>query len=228
MSTEVATPTRGKYDLKIFDASKPKRRRRRAAAVVAAAAAVDSSIATPTTENLEANSWLAEDKETNTERDYHYPELLKRIYDIVQGVEGERGSNQERRTIDPPEVGLDGTRKTVWKNFGVNCRAINRELQHVLDFVLTELGTTGDLGENGKLTLRGRFQAKQFENLLKKYISEYVTCRTCKSPDTDLKKENRLVFKVCHTCGSSSSVASIQAGFRSVTRAARRAERNKV
>jgi hypothetical protein len=39
---------------------------------------------------------------------------------------------------------------------------------------------------------------------------EYVTCRTCKSPDTDLKKgENRLFFVTCNSCGSRRSVAYV-------------------
>lgn len=41
-------------------------------------------------------------------------------------------------------------------------------------------------------------------------LVEYVTCRTCKSPDTDLKKgENRLFFVTCNSCGSRRSVAFV-------------------
>jgi hypothetical protein len=43
-----------------------------------------------------------------------------------------------------------------------------------LQFVLAELGTTGDLGENNKLTLKGRYSPKQLEVLLKKYISMHL------------------------------------------------------
>ena len=31
---------------------------------------------------------------------------------------------------------------------------------------------------------------------------EYVVCKTCKSPDTLLNKENRLYFITCESCGS--------------------------
>jgi hypothetical protein len=40
-----------------------------------------------------------------------------------------------------------------------------------------------------------------------------VACRTCKSPDTNLKKENRLYFLCCESCGSTRSVATIKKGF---------------
>ena len=46
---------------------------------------------------------------------------------------------------------------------------------------------------------------------------EYVTCHTCRSPDTMLHKETRLFFLQCETCGSRCSVASIKSGFQAIT-----------
>jgi translation initiation factor 2 subunit 2 len=43
---------------------------------------------------------------------------------------------------------------------------------------------------------------------------EYVTCKTCRSPDTELNKgENRLYFVTCNSCGSRRSVTAIKSGF---------------
>lgn len=43
---------------------------------------------------------------------------------------------------------------------------------------------------------------------------EYVTCKTCRSPDTELNKgENRLYFVTCNSCGSRRSVTAIKTGF---------------
>jgi len=43
---------------------------------------------------------------------------------------------------------------------------------------------------------------------------EYVTCKTCRSPDTELNKgENRLSFITCNSCGSRRSVTTIKTGF---------------
>ena len=44
-------------------------------------------------------------------------------------------------------------------------------------------------------------------------LVEYVTCKTCKSPDTLLTKENRIFFMACETCGSRRSVNPIKTGF---------------
>merc|ERR1711997_1416617 len=54
--------------------------------------------------------------------------------------------------------------------------------------------------------MKGRFQQKHIENVLRRYIKEYVTCHTCRSPDTILNKETRLFFLQCMTCHSSCSV----------------------
>lgn len=43
---------------------------------------------------------------------------------------------------------------------------------------------------------------------------EYVTCKTCKSPNTELSKgENRLYFVQCNSCGSRRTVTAIKTGF---------------
>lgn len=57
-------------------------------------------------------------------------------------------------------------------------------------------------------------------------VEEYVTCHTCRSPETILQKDTRLYFLQCETCGSRCSVASIKSGFQAVTgkRAAMRAK----
>lgn len=78
---------------------------------------------------------------------------------------------------------------------------------------MAELGTSGSVDGNSQLIIKGRFQQKQIENVLRRYIKEYVTCHTCRSPDTILQKDTRLFFLQCETCGSRCSVASIKSGF---------------
>ncbi|KAF8790817.1 Eukaryotic translation initiation factor 2 like protein [Argiope bruennichi] len=87
-------------------------------------------------------------------------------------------------------------------------------------------GVGGSVDANNQLIIKGRFQQKQIENVLRRYIKEYVTCHTCRSPDTILQKDTRLFFLQCETCGSRCSVASIKSGFQAVTgkRAAIRAK----
>eukprot|EP01122_Echinamoeba_exundans_P009128 TRINITY_DN3154_c0_g1_i1.p1 TRINITY_DN3154_c0_g1~~TRINITY_DN3154_c0_g1_i1.p1 ORF type:complete len:228 (-),score=79.19 TRINITY_DN3154_c0_g1_i1:45-728(-) len=155
---------------------------------------------------------------TESDRDYVYPELLKRVFDKIMQDRGSTGSFGLKKQIDPPQVDKFGTKRVAWSNFSANCKSVNRKPEHVMEYVLAEFGTTGSVTADNKLIIKGRFQSKQLENVLRKYIAEYVICRTCKSPNTELSKENRLTFKKCKDCGATSTVAAIKSGFRAQTK----------
>lgn len=143
--------------------------------------------------------------------DYSYDQLLKRIYDLI----GENKTEISHRKIPHPQAFLVGTSKTLWSNFPQITKAMNREPQHFLDFIIIELGTTANVDSNDRVVIKGRFMIKQLESLVKKYLDEYVICKTCKCRDTILKKENRLHFLVCESpvCGSTFSVPPLNKGY---------------
>lgn len=103
---------------------------------------------------------------------------------------------------------------------------LHRQPKHLLAFLFAELGTTGAIDGNNQLVMKGKFQQKHIENVLRRYIKEYVTCHTCRSPDTILNKETRLFFLQCMKCHSKCSVQTIKTGFQAVT-GSRKAARNK-
>ena len=108
----------------------------------------------------------------------------------------------------------EGNKKTVFANLAEICKRMKRSDEHVAQFLFAELGTSGSFADQKRLVIKGRFQQKQLENVLRRYIVEYVTCKTCRSPDTDLSKgENRLKFVTCNSCGSRRSVQAIKTGF---------------
>ncbi|KAG8708873.1 hypothetical protein FRC09_000989 [Ceratobasidium sp. 395] len=148
-----------------------------------------------------------------TDRDYTYPELLGRFYQILRAQNPELAGEKRRYTIVPPSVHRDGNKKTVFANVSEICKRMHRQPDHVIQFLFAELGTTGSVDGSQRLVIKGRFQPKQLENVLRRYIVEYVTCKTCKSPDTILTKENRIYFMSCESCGSRRSVSAIKAGF---------------
>jgi len=163
----------------------------------------------------------------DTDRDYTYDELLKRVFDIMREKNPDMIAGEKRRFVmKPPQVMRVGTKKSSFSNFAEICKMLHRQPKHLLAFLLAELGTSGSVDGNNQLIIKGRFQQKQIENVLRKYIKEYVTCHTCRSPDTILQKDTRLFFLQCETCGSRCSVASIKSGFQAVTgkRAAIRAK----
>ncbi|KAK9885955.1 hypothetical protein WA026_013831 [Henosepilachna vigintioctopunctata] len=174
-------------------------------------------------ENIEdnVNLWSGSD------RDYTYDELLNRAFEIMRDKNPDMAAGKKQKFVmRPPQVVRIGTKKTSFANFTEICRMLHRQPKHLLDFLLAELGTSGSVDGNSQLIIKGRFQQKQIENVLRRYIKEYVTCHTCRSPDTILQKDTRLFFLQCETCGSRCSVASIKLGFQAVTakRAAIRAK----
>lgn len=165
-------------------------------------------------------AWIGSD------RDYSYDELLTRVFDIMREKNPEMVAGEKKKIVmRPPQVFRAGARRTSFANFSEISRMLHRQSKHLLAFIFAELGTSGSVDGTNQLIIRGRFNQKQIENVLRRYIKEYVTCHTCKSPDTLLQKEERLFFLQCETCGSRCSVASIKSGFQAVTgrRAAMRA-----
>ncbi|CDQ69790.1 unnamed protein product [Oncorhynchus mykiss] len=164
-----------------------------------------------------------------TDRDYTYDELLNRVFNIMWEKNPDMVAGEKRKFImKPPQVVRVGTKKTSFVNFTDICKLLHRQPKHLLAFLLAELGTSGSIDGNNQLVIKGRFQQKQIENVLRRYIKEYVTCHTCRSPDTILQKDTRLYFLQCETCHSRCSVASIKTGFQAVTgkRAQLRAKAN--
>jgi len=50
---------------------------------------------------------------------------------------------------------------------------MHRQPEHVIAFMLAEMGTTGSVDGSGRLVIRGRFQQKQIENILRRYIGAF-------------------------------------------------------
>lgn len=172
-------------------------------------------------EESQSSAWDRED------RDYTYDELLQRVFNIIKdknpdSVEG----GAKKFVMRPPQVVKVGAKKTAFVNFAEIAKMLHRMPKHLLAFLFAELGTTGAIDGNNQLVMKGKFQQKHIENVLKRYIKEYVICHTCRSPDTILNKETRLFFLQCMTCHSRCSVQTIKTGFQAVTtkRAAIRAK----
>merc|ERR1712142_709797 len=159
----------------------------------------------------------AEPKEDDT-REYTYEELLTRVFDIMRAKNPNMVEGGKRKFVmKPPQVVRIGTKRTSFVNFTEICKILHRQPKQLLQFVLAELGTSGTVDGTNQLIIKGKFQQKHIENVLKRFIKEYVTCHTCRSPETILHKETRLFFLQCETCGSRCSVASIKPGFQAVT-----------
>ncbi|OAL35762.1 hypothetical protein AYO20_04912 [Fonsecaea nubica] len=144
-----------------------------------------------------------------------YELLLKRFFYLVNEHNPDiLSSGSKSYKIPPPQCLREGNKKTIFANIAEICKRMNRNDEHVTQFLFAELGTSGSVDGSKRLVIKGRFQQKQIENVLRRYIVEYVTCKTCRSPNTELSKgENRLYFVTCKSCGSRRSVTAIKSGF---------------
>lgn len=153
-----------------------------------------------------------------SDRDYSYDELLTRVFDIMREKNPDMVAGEKRKFVmRPPQVVRLGAKKSSFVNFADICKMLHRQPHHLLNFLFAELGTSGSVDGTNQLIIKGRFQQKQIETVLRRYIREYVTCHTCRSPDTILQKDTRLFFLQCESCGSRCTVASIKSGFQAVT-----------
>jgi len=162
-----------------------------------------------------------------TDRDYTYDELLLRAFNIMREKNPDMVAGEKKKFVmKPPQVLRVGTKKTSFASFLEISKTLRRTPKHLQAFLLAELGTSGSVDANNHLIIKGRFQQKQIENILRRYIKEYVTCHTCRAPETILERDTRLHFLRCEKCGSRCSVQSIKSGFQAVTskRAAIRAK----
>ena len=161
-----------------------------------------------------------------TARDYYYDELLGRVFGILR-EKNPSLSEKTKTIIKPPQVLREGTKKTVFANLIEICNAMNRSPEHVIQYMMAELGTSGTLDGQQRLIIKGRFLPKVFEGVLRHYFIDYVICNLCKSANTSLDRDKatRLSICKCNACGASRSVSAIQKGFQAVQRGERRKAR---
>merc|ERR1712166_878061 len=96
-----------------------------------------------------------EESETATEL-YTYNEMLDRVFERLQSNNPEL-MHKKRYKLKPPQIMRIGTRKCMWHNYPDICETLKRKPDHIMQFYLTELGTTGNLDGNGRLVLKGTF-----------------------------------------------------------------------
>lgn len=167
---------------------------------------------------------LVVDEPQAEQQDYSYTEMLERLYTQLH-QNNPALTTRKKYVLPPPQLTRVGTRRTMWTNFAQTCSIVQRQPEHMMSFLLAELGTDGSLDGSQRIVIKGRFQPKQIESLLKKYIFEYVSCHTCKTAETMLTKDaqTRLSFVECELCGSRRSVSPIKTGFQATTRQDRKA-----
>ena len=129
-----------------------------------------------------------------------YEKLLDEAYKKVKQVT----SSVERFEIPKVEGHFEG-RKTILTNFFQIAEHIRRNPEHFQKFILRELAVSGQR-ESDRLVLNMKVPSEKINQKIEQYAKEFVICRECSKPDTELIKEDRLTFIKCSACGARHSV----------------------
>ena len=129
-----------------------------------------------------------------------YEKLLDDAYNKVKTIE----DSGERFEIPKIEGKFEG-KKTILTNFFQIATHLRRNPEHFQKFLLKELATSGQK-EGDRLVLNNKVPSAKINSKIEQYIKEFVLCKECGKPDTELLKEDRLTFIHCLACGAKHSV----------------------
>ncbi len=125
-----------------------------------------------------------------------YEELLNKAYDQVKAPQG----NGERFEIPKVEGHFEG-KKTIITNLFQICSHIRRNPEHFQKFMIKELAVSGQR-EGDRVILNMNVPSLKINQKVEQYVKEFVICKECGKPDTELLKEDRLSFVKCLACGA--------------------------
>jgi translation initiation factor 2 subunit 2 len=131
-----------------------------------------------------------------------YEQLLNEAYSKIKKPE----TSGERFEIPKVEGHFEG-KKTIVTNFSQIVSYIRRSPEHFQKFLLKELAVSGQK-EGDRLVLNNKIPSTKINEKIQQYVKEFVLCKECGKPDTELTKEDRLTFVKCLACGAKHSVRS--------------------
>jgi len=131
----------------------------------------------------------------------NYSELLEEAYKKIKPI---LSSRADRFKMPEAEGHVEGNR-TIISNFVGICSYLRRECEHLAKFLSRELAAPSKI-RGKELILIRKLPLDKINEKIKLYVQEFVICRECKKPDTELIKQDRLMFIHCLACGAKHSV----------------------
>jgi translation initiation factor 2 subunit 2 len=114
----------------------------------------------------------------------------------------------DRFQVPDPEVRPEGN-VTSYENFAATLDRLNRDEDHLLKFLQSELGTSASIDDRGRARFTGDFRQSRVADALDEYVESFVTCSECGSPDTRLVAERGATVLKCDACGALSAVPDL-------------------
>ncbi len=127
--------------------------------------------------------------------------LLDRLYEKI-GNNGIKG-----KIVMPKPVSGISNRKTYLDNYEEIRNKIERKyVPTLMQFIHSELSADVSLSGDNKLIIAGIFRNPTFEKIIKTYCMTYIQCQSCKGGNTDIVKEDKILFMKCNNCKSNKSI----------------------
>ncbi len=108
--------------------------------------------------------------------------------------------NHERFELPEMDVLQEG-KITVLRNFIDITDKLRRDPTHLLQFMLKELGTPGNI-EGRRVVFKAKISPQQLNDKIQMYTETYVICSECGLPDTKMTKDGRTLMLECEACGA--------------------------
>ena len=132
-----------------------------------------------------------------------YSELLDRAIDQLP-----KKVLETKRFQVPKAYSMIQGNRTIIQNFSEIADALNRDPQHILKFLLRELGTAGNL-EGSRAIMQGKFTHYLINERIDDYINRFIMCHECNRPDTRIIREDRIFILKCEACGAKAPLKSL-------------------
>jgi len=129
-----------------------------------------------------------------------YEELLERLYSRLPSKRAEAPIE-----IPPLETEVVGIHTKI-KNFKLVCEIINRDPRLVLRYLLKSMGAKGSLEADGNAVIHQNISKASINKLFEKFLENYVRCPTCRSYQTELRREGRIWILKCLACGAETTI----------------------
>jgi translation initiation factor 2 subunit 2 len=132
-----------------------------------------------------------------------YEEMLKEAYEAVKQVSG----SSDRFEV-PKVTGAVSGKNTIITNIRQIADYVRRPVEGIAKFLLKEMATPGKI-ESDRLILNSKVNSAKVNDKLTQYTKEFVLCKECGKPDTEIISEKGIRYKHCLACGAKSPVRTI-------------------
>ncbi len=133
-------------------------------------------------------------------------EYLRLLDRAVAQLPKEKGKG-ERFEMPRPNSQISGSR-TILFNLKEICDRLKRNKSHLLRYLAGELATSATVDKD-RAIFQGKFDNRSLDQLVERYVKDFVLCPVCHQPDTKITRKDRIYFLVCEACGASSSIRGI-------------------